>query len=256
MILLHRVTPFLIGLIAALGFALLLVLKVNPLPVMLATLAVVAALYIRLVGFAPKSFQFWMLCGTPVLFLASSFGLLLFLEQPGAQAALAVFVSLFLFFFGEHVFSYVHVPVNYEAYAIEHISLVMNVSSVFFVSVAAFGMRVFLTSLAPLWLLSMLFFAVTIYVIFGTLWASKVEVKPALLYAACGALIVTELFMAVAYLPTGFYTNAAVIALAAYLFLGLTRAHFVESLSRSLARRYIITSAVMMTAILGTAQWT
>lgn len=256
MILLHRITPFCIGLVTALGFVSLLVLRIHPFAAMGVVLVLVALLYARLVGFAPRSFQFWMLFGTPLLFLLTSFGLMLFLERPLAQLALAVFVSLFVFFFAEHVFSYVHVPVNYETYAIEHMSLVMNVASVFFVSVAAFGTRVFLTAFAPLWLLTALFFAVSLFVIFGTLWASKVDTRQARLYALCGALLVTEIFMTVTYLPTGFYTNAALIALTAYLFLGLTRAHFVEKLSPSIVRRYAVTSALLLAAILGTSQWT
>lgn len=256
MILLHRITPFLIGIATALGFAAVLMLGLHPLWVMGATLAAVALLYARLVGVAPRSFQFWMLFGTPLLFLATSFGLLLFLEQPLSQFALAAFVAVFVFFFAEHVFSYVHVPVNYETYAIEHMSLVMNVASVFFVSVVGFGTRVFLTAFAPLWLLGPLFFAVSLFVIFGTLWASKVDVRHARLYALCGALLVTEFFLAVTYLPTGFYTNAALIALTAYLFLGLTRAHFLETLSPKVVRRYVLTSAVLLIAVLGTSQWT
>lgn len=256
MILLHRITPFLIGIVTALGFVAILKLGMQPVVVMAVTALLVGALYVRLVGFAPRTFQFWMLTGTPFLFLLSSFGLLLFLERSLAQAVLAVVVSLFVFFFAEHVFSYIHVPVNYEAYAIEHLSLVINVASVFFVSVAAFGTRVFLTSYAPLWLLSVLFFVVSLFVIFGTLWASKVDVKQARVYAGCGALLVTEIFTAVTFLPTGFYTNAALIALTAYLFVGLTRAHFVESLSRTTVRRYALTAGLMLVAILGTAHWT
>ncbi len=256
MILLHRITPFLIGAVTALGFVSALWFPVNPVISMLSALVLVAALFVRLVGFAPRQFQFWMLAGTPALFVATSFGLLLFLESLPAQLLLCAVVSLLVFFFGEHVFAYVHVPVNYQAYGIEHLSLVLNVASVFFVSVAAFGTRVFLTNYAPLWLLSALFFAVSLFAVFGTLWASKVDVRRARLYGLCGAALVTEIFMTVTYLPTGYYTNAALIALTAYLFLGLTRAHFVENLSRSAIRRYAVTGIVILVAILGTAHWT
>jgi hypothetical protein len=256
MILLHRITTFAIGASAALGFAALLVLRLPPLLVMAVTFVVVAALFVRLVGFAPKSFQFWMLCGTPLLFLLTSFALMLFLERSFAQAALGAVVTLLTFAFAEHVFSYVHIPVNYETYAIENLSLVLNVASVFFASVAAFGTRVFLAELAPLWLLAPAFFCITLFVTFGTLWASKVDARGTRTFALCGALLVTEIFLAVTYLPTGFYTNAAFIALVAYLFLGLTRARFVEKLSRPVVRRYVVTGVVLLTFILGTSQWT
>lgn len=256
MILLHRITPFFIGAATALGFVSALWFPWNPMLSMACSFVAVSLLFVRLVGFAPKSFQFWMLAGTPALFVATSFGLLLFLESLPAQLLLGGVVSLLVGFFAEHVFAYVHVPVSYQAYGIEHLSLVLNVSSVFFVSVAAFGTRVFLTNYAPLWLLSVLFFGVSLFVVFGTLWASKVDVARARLYGMCGAALVTEIFMTVTYLPTGFYTNAALIALTAYLFLGLTRAHFVENLSRSAVRRYAVTGLVILVAILGTAHWT
>lgn len=256
MIIIHRITPFFIGLASALGFATLLTLQTNPLALMLIAVLAVGGLFVRLIGFAPKTFEFWMLLGTPLLFLVSSFGLLLFLENQTAAAALGAFVSLFVFFFAEHVFSYVHLPANYETYAIEHLSLVLNVASVFFVSVVAFGTRIFLTAYAPLWLLSALFFVVSLFVIFGTLWASKVSPSKARLYAVCGALLVTEIFLTVTFLPTGFYTNAAILSLIAYLFLGLTRARFVESLSKSTVQRYVGTGVVLLLVILGTAQWT
>lgn len=256
MILLHRITPFLIGIVTALGFVAMLALRMHPISVMVVVFLLVAALYARLVGFAPRTFQFWMLFGTPLLFLLASDGLMLFLERPIAQIGLAAIVSLFVFFFAEHVFSYVHVPVNYEAYAIEHLSLVMNVASVFFVSVAAFGTRVFLTLYAPLWALTLVFFAVSLFIVFGTLWASKVDVRRARVYAVCGALLVTEIFVTVTYLPTGFYTNAALMALTAYLFLGMTRAHLVDRLSSRAARRYVVTGTLLLMVILGTSQWT
>lgn len=256
MILIHRVTPFFIGLATVSGFVAMLSFRLHPVAVMVATVAAVALLYARLVGFAPRMFQFWMLVGTPLLFLVSSFGLLLFLERASAQIALAVVVSAFIFFFAEHVFSFVHVPANYETYAIEHLSLVMNVASVFFVSVTAFGMRVFLDAFAPLWLLSLLFFGVILFGVFGTLWASKADVSRARLYALAGSFVVTELFAATTFLPTGYYTSAALIALFAYLFLGLTRAHFIERLSPKVVRRYAATSAVILLAVLGTSEWT
>ncbi len=255
MILLHRITPFFIGLSAALGFASMLVLYTQPLLTMLLTIIVVGLLLTRLVGFAPRQFQYWMLFGTPMLFLISSDGLMLFLERSFAQIVLAVTVSLFLFFFSEHVFSYVHAPVNYEAYAIEHLSLVLNVASVFFVSVTAFGTRIFLPTYAPIPALTILFFLIALFVMYGTLWASKVDLRQARLFAFCGALLVTELFLTVTYLPTGFYTNAALIALTVYLFVGLTRAHFVEKLSPSLIRRYAVSAVLLLGCIVGTAKW-
>ena len=102
---------------------------------------------------------------------------------------------------------------------------------------------------------SAVFVGLSLFVIYATLWASKADVRQARLYAVAGALFVTEMFAAITFLPTGLYTDAALIALAAYVFLGLTRAHFVENLKKATLKRYVVTTMLLLVAVLGTAHW-
>jgi hypothetical protein len=253
MILVHRITPFFIGLSIALGFVMSTVLKWHPAVGFFTAVVATGLLLARLVGGSPRHFQFWYFLGTPLLFVVSSFGVLLFLEQRPEQALLAVVTSLLVFFFAEQLFSYLHTPANYQAYSIEHFSVGLNVLTIFFFSATAFGLRLFL--LLPLPMLAACFFLAMFYLIFGTLWVSKVEMRHGLAYAGAGAVLATELFSVLAFLPTGFYTNAALLTLFTYLFLGLTRARFLDQLTKPVVRRYLVIGSGLFAAIIGTARW-
>lgn len=253
MLLLYRITPFLIGLVTALGFFSLMRLPFHPFVSAAVALVIVLLLSARLVQWKLSQFVFWYVVGTSTLFLLSSFGFFLFLEQQYEKVTLAVIVALVLFFFSEFVFNYVHLPAKYQAYSIEHLSLVINILTIFFSAAVGYGLLTFYQ--APVFLIASLFFLMIFFVFYGTLRVSKIESRKAVIYSITGTIILTELFATMSFLPTGFYTNAAVIALFAYLFVGLVRAHFLDKLTKSVLRRYVVSVTILALFIVGSAQW-
>lgn len=200
-----------------------------------------------------RTFQFWHLLGTPLLFLLTSFGLFFLLESFWAKLGLCVLVLILLFLFVEHVFSFVHIPVKYQPFTLEYLSGLLHILSVFFLATLGFGLRLFLQ--APLWLLSFLFFLVLTFVMYGTLWAGKVDPFKARPYALAAAILITELFAVISFLPTGFYTNAAFLSLGVYVLLGLSRADMLHKLSKEVLKRYSILFFVLTAIIALTSQW-
>ena len=253
MILLHRLTSFVTGLIILLVFAGILFTEIHPLFLFVVGVFLTAVVLARLLNWDVRSFQFWHLLGTPLLFIVSSMGVMLFLEQIWIQVFLAVGAALLLALFTEHVFSYVHLPTVYQPFSIEHLGHLMNILTMFFVGSIGFGLRLFLQM--PLWFLGSIFFLVSLFVIYGTLWASKVDDARARPYAFAGGILTAELFIALSFLPSGFYTNAAFVALAFYAFLGLTRANALHRLSSRLTKRYLTIFAVLTLVIALTSQW-
>lgn len=253
MILFHRITPFLIGLVSFGGFLGVLSFGFHPLMSFVVAWALAFFLLGRLALWQGRSMVFWNMVGVPALFLLSTFGLFLFLESSLQRWVLAVLASILVFLFTEHVFAYVHTPALYQAYAIEHLSRALNVIAMFSLGVVAFGSRIFLQT--PFVLLVPILFFVSFFLVYGTLWASKIEAHEAVPYGFVGAVLLTEWFVVVSFLPTGIYTNAALLALALYFFLGFARAHFLNSLSRTVVVRYTVSAAVLLVGILGTAQW-
>lgn len=253
MILLHRISSFVITLIAALGFAALILEWMSPVLTIALTIILCALILSRLVGWQFRTFQFWHLVGTPMLFLLSSYGPLLLLEHFYSKIVLSVVVVLLLFVFIEQIFSFVHLPINYQAFTLEYLSGLLHIVSVFFLATFGFGLSAFLQ--APLWALSSIFFLILFFIVYGTLWAGKVDPIRARSFAFAGALLTTELFAVLTFLPVGFYTNAAFLALGVYVFLGLSRAHALHKLSKQVIRRYVSIFVVLTIVIAATSQW-
>ena len=253
MLVLFRLTSFVTAVIVTGSFVLVISKTIHPIVVMFVSTVLVALLIARLLRWEVRTFQFWSLLGSPLLFLASSYGILLFLEQLYAQVILSVAVVVLLTLFLEHIFSYIHLPTLYQPFSIEHLGQLINILTLFFVSSVGFGLRLFLQM--PLWILGVVFFLVSWFVIYGTLWASKVEHQRAKPYALAGAILMAQLFLAISFLPSGFYTSAAFVALAFYVFLGLTRASAHHRLSKTLLRRYVVITIILSTTIAFTSQW-
>ncbi len=254
MILLHRITPFLIALAVAAGFGLVLfVASVSILLPIGLSFAIVFLLFCRLAQWQAASFLFWALVGVPSFFLASGFGAFLFLESEVVRIILAALVTFFTFLFAEQVFSYLHAPAVYQAYAIEHLSIMLNVLSVFFTGIVALGSHIFLQP--PLWMLIPSFAALIFFLLYAALWVSKVDSVPARSFALVGALLLTELFSVILFLPIGYYAGAAFLAICLYVFLGLSRARFLQKLSRAVVWRYLAAGIILFVLIAGTAPW-
>lgn len=253
MILLHRLTTFAVCLTTTAGFLLLLFSSIHPYVLVIMMGLLCALLMARLLQWQVGTFQFWHLLGTPVLFLLASFGPFFLLENLPSKALLSFLVVTILFLFIEHVFHFIHLPVAYQPFTLEYLSGLLHILSVFFLSVLGFGLSLFLQT--PLWILSLVSFLVLFFIVYGTLWAGKIDSHHARPYAFAGAVLMTELFAALTYLPTGFYSNAAFLALGVYMFLGLSRAHALHKLSKEVLRRYLTVFFILTLAIIVTSQW-
>lgn len=253
MILLHRISSFVTTLIVALGFASLLFSWLSPLVTVFITMVLAVVVVARLAGWHIKTFQFWHLVGTPMLFVMTSFGPFFLLENWYSKVILAAVVVLLLFVFLEQVFNFVHLPINYQPFSLEYLSQLLHILSIFFLATFGFGLTVFLQ--APLWALSSIFFVILFFIVYGTLWAGKVDPVRARSFAFAGALLTTQFFAVLSFLPVGFYTNAAFLALGTYIFLGLSRAHALHKLSKLVIKRYVTIFVVLTLVIAATSQW-
>jgi len=253
MLVFFRAIPYAVALVVSLGFVWMIW---QPAWFWIgAVVAWIFCLYLcaRLVSFdwREKTYRFFLL--TPVLFLASSLGVFLFLESFWLQIALGIVTAACLFFFTEQVFYYLHLPVRYQAYTIEHLSLVLHVLVLYFCASIGFGLQLFLQ--IPLWLIAPVIFLLMCYMLAATFWVSKIEHDLVRSTVIAGAVLITEFFLALSLLPSGLYVNAAILTIFFYLFLGLTRAHFFENLSRIFLRRYLLIACGLLVLIVGTAQW-
>ncbi len=253
MLVVHRVTPFFSALAVALGMAAPLWVPVHPVVSLGIALIIAFCLLSHLGGWKFQEPRFWFLMGSPFMLVCSSYTLALFLENDLLKMGLGAVTALLVFFFAEHLFTFLHLSAAYQMRAIEHVSLVVNVVSFFFASASLFGFRLFLS--LPLLLLAPVCFLASLFLLASTLWICKVERHRLLPYAFGGALMSTEFFVAMSFLPSGFFTNAALLSIFFYLYLGLSRASVLQKLSPVVMRRYLAVSIFLVIVVVSTARW-
>jgi hypothetical protein len=253
MLILHRITPFVIAFVVALGIAAPFWLPLPAFISLAVSLVAAGALLSRLGKWEFATARFWFFVGSPFLLIFSCDALVLFLESDVLKATIGLVTALLVFFFCEHLFTYLHLPAAYRVRAIEHASLVMNIVTFFFAVTSLYGFRLFLS--APLWALATACFIVALFLFSSTLWTCKVERARLLPYALGGAVLSTEMFSVLSYLPSGFFTNAALLSILFYLYLGLSRAFVLGKWSSAVLRRYVAISALLVTVVVGTATW-
>lgn len=253
MILLHRITSFALAILAAAGFAVLVFFPQHTLLTMLLMIIVIPLLFGRLLTFDIREASFWVFLGTPTFFLVSALFFFLYFESDLAKVALGVIVTLGLWLYAENLFTFYHLPSAYQAYALEYLSMVLYIASGFFFTSGSYGSQLALG--LPFWIPALAVFWAVLFATIGVFWVSKIGQETSSRFAITGAILMTELYLVFAMLPTSFLTNAAAFSVFLYLYLGLSRAHVLEKLSKQVMRRYLIVGALLLAVIFGTAQW-
>jgi len=254
MLLIHRLTPFVIAVVIAAGFILT---SMNPLtaPWLLPLMCVTVCFLIwRLAEFRLREGQRWALTSTPMLFVLSASGLFLLAEDGTARLGIVIATTLLTFLYCEHLFRFVHVPAVYQAYGLQNMASVMIVLTFFFLTSVGEALATFVRP--PLALLATSAFILIFIVTFNAFWTAKAPRDRSLTYALAGAILFTELFVAVSFFPTAFMTEGALLTILYYVYIGLSRAHVLAKLSRSVVRNYIGVAAIVLIALIATASWT
>jgi hypothetical protein len=176
------------------------------------------------------------------------------MEGAGLKILIIALTTFLLWLFAENLFTYFHLSGAYQVNALEYLSLVMSVIEVFFLSTALFALRLFFGF--PLWLI-VPFFAIVIFVLSAAvLWLCKIEKEKIIAHALGAAAISSEVFLALAFLPGGFFSNAAVLTLIFYLFFGIIRASLLKRLNAKILKRYLLAVGLILILVILTARWT
>jgi hypothetical protein len=254
MVVILRAIPILSGLTMALGAMALFWFPGWALLISALALLILFFLLAKLVGGDFRKNDFWVFLGIPFFLALSSFFLLFFVEGTGMKVLIISLATFLLWLFAENLFTYLQLPGAYQVNALEYLSLVMNVVSVYFFTTGLLAVRLFLG--LPLWLIAPLFALMIFGAIVATFWICKIERERLKPNALGGALLFTELFVVFVWLPSGFFPNAALLTLTFYLFLGIVRANLLGKLNRRVFKRYLLATAVLAALIIWTARWT
>ncbi|PIX61941.1 hypothetical protein CO057_01320 [Candidatus Uhrbacteria bacterium CG_4_9_14_0_2_um_filter_41_50] len=253
MILLHRITPAAISALTVLGFSLLIFAPDYLVLALICLFVGIPLLFARLLVWEFKRGAFWVFWGLPVFFLISSVFFFLFLEHDAAKILLALVDIIGLWFYSENLFAFYHLPGSYQAYSLEYLSLVIAISSGFLFSTATYAAQLFLQ--LPVWIPAIVILLSSSFLSIAVFWVSKIAFATGARFALVGAIILTELYVALAMLPTSFMSNAAGLATFFYLFLGLSRAHILDKLTVQVLKRYLLVGGALLIIIFATTRW-
>ncbi|MEK7665918.1 MAG: hypothetical protein AAB337_03520 [Patescibacteria group bacterium] len=255
MILIHRLTPFVIGAIALVGFVLASRFPLTSVWLLPVVFILCSILFARLVNIKVRNIESWILIGTPLMLLFSASLVFLFLDADVLRVALGIITAFFLYFYAENLFGFLHLPVFYQPHALQNLTIVLQVLGMFFFVASAHAFLLFVPFIPITALL--IFYAPYVFAsVSMSLWMGKAPREIIRRYAIGGTLLFVEFFIVLSYLPSTFTTNAAVLAVFYYLFLGLTRVQVQAKLSRLLLRRYLGLGFGMLLLVILSAQWT
>lgn len=253
MILLHRLTPFATGFFALAPFVLSSFFPKTAIWALPLALIALVLLLLRLIEFRVKEMGNWVLIGAPILFFVSSTLFFLFLEQPASRLFLAIIAGTLVTFYTEQIFLFTHLPRLYQPYALQNLTGMLFVLSMFFFVTGSQAVILFLR--APISVFAILFLLLSFAYLSMAYWMAKITREDGQLFALIGATLLAQLFFVVSYLPTLFFVNGALIAVCGYVYLGVTRARILRQLQPRLLRRYIGIGTIVFVAIVLTAQW-
>lgn len=253
MLLLHRLTPFAITALLAVGLVGTSLRPFAALTLLPICLVLTILLFARLVHWRFSHRESWGLISLPLLLIISATLLFLLTDDAAIRYLTAVMTTIVAFFYAEHLFTFVHLPSAYQAYGLQNVGGMMTVLSTFFLSTGGYSLYTYARLPLPV------FAAVFAILMFGqtyaALWIAKTPRDRAMLYALAAAVIFTELLVAFVYLPTVAITSGALLAVLNYMYLGLSRAQMQAKLSRLVVRRYLVIGVLMVVAVLITAKW-
>lgn len=252
MLLLHRLTPLFVGIVLAAGQGAFLLWPSHAVWIAVATVLLVLLGCWRLVrpAFDPA---LWALTTLPAALAIATFAFAFFFETDLSKLAAFGVTLVLVGLFTEYVFQYIHLPLRYEPHSLGHVSALVSTMIFFEAAVVLYGLRLFLH--LPLFALIVCAAAVTFLLLEVVFLLHQTDRADRRRLVGIGTLLATELFVAIAALPTGWYTNAALLTVFWYAYLGLTRAELLRGASASLKRTYIWWSIGLAVVILATARW-
>lgn len=253
MILILRILPIISAAVVGIAFWFATAFPAAALWGFALALVVVAATAARLTEGRRREFAFWHFLLTPTLFLLSAALAFLFLEDGRISTALAVLTTLLVLAFLEHIFLYFHQQARYRVLSLERISLLLHVCTHLLLVSVLYGLLLLVHT--PLWLLVPAYFLLAVFLCGSMLWVTKVSRDRAFPYAGSMAILLTELFVAISFLPSGHVTNAALLSVFLYAFFGLCRAQFVGSLTRPIMLRYLALCVALLLILILSSSW-
>lgn len=196
---------------------------------------------------------FWHFVILPMVFAASSFVFSLFIADNTIFYVSTVITGFLLYYLIRQYYLYFYFPLKYQPYSLESLAWYIVLFTVFFLFANLFSSYILLRfSLIFLMAVGFLALFLTVYYYF---WINKINWRNSRLFVLILTLICLQLFLAISYLPTGFYVNSFIVVLALYMMLGLSKLFINGSLNKKGVVIHVLVGVIALIVVVSTARW-
>ncbi len=189
----------------------------------------------------------------PTMFSLSSWVFSIFIVEPMIFHIVVVLSALLLYALIHQYYLYFYIPFKYQPYSLESMSLYISLIAAFFLFAAGFGGLILLQ--LNVWLLALVLVVTMGLIAYQYFWINKFNVQKNWLFVVIIVLVLAELFVAVSYLPTGYYVNSFILTVSLYLMLGFSKHYLSETLNRKRVLTFFVVSGLCLLAVLISARW-
>ena len=197
--------------------------------------------------------KFWQFIITPVLLVVNGVLFLVFLDSTIIRQIFLIILVVGIWTYFEVVYLWLHSRPKYQPHSLENISTHLNLLTIFLSASGLFSLIIFFG--LSQWALALIFVIISGLLTHQMVWASGATLRSDWPYVFVITLAVTQVFIAVSFLPTSIYVNGLVITLAYYVMTGISRNWLLDIKNNKVIRRYLTISFVSLVVILATAKW-
>jgi len=189
----------------------------------------------------------------PVFFVFSGVYFMMYIINDVFYYIFIVVLAMFLYALLKQYYLYFYFPFKYQPYSLESLSLYISWLTAFFIFSGTFA-GLLLLQLPLTFLISVMFVSLAL-VVYQFFWINKINFNKGWLFILIILLIIVELFIAISFLPNGYYVDSFVLGVALYILLGLSKAFFQEKLNSRTVAQYVIVGGLSILLVLLTARW-
>lgn len=189
----------------------------------------------------------------PIALVAAGTTFLVFLGSSFVAHLVVVLNALLLGLYAENLFLFYYQPHRYQPYALEHISIYLNVLIAFYAFSAIFAARIFL-NVSFVYLLPV-GACIIVVLVLHQMWSAKVPFAEHWVFMSIMMLVMLELFGSILYLPTTFFASGLFLIIPYYVLTNIARHRLRGSFTPRDIARYAVIGSVALLATLLTAPW-
>lgn len=202
----------------------------------------------------------WHTLISPILLVTTSASLILFFDTAVSRQLVIIAATALLALFWENIRRYYWDLKNYHAESLENVSLGINIFIVWFTASTLYHLLLdpsivqkFSNVIIPV--ASILMVLVIFMVDYRTIWVQRYSAKKVWLLLVAQAMIVSELFWVLNFLPHSIEVKSFMVALVYYYFVSIGRVHLDGNLNSVVMRRYIYFGTGFLILVLITSRW-